>query len=181
MWTVPPPAVDPGDARLELARRYLHIYGPTTPEAFARWAGLRPPRGVAAFQALGRSLTPVQTPVGDAWILSRDEPGFRARPGPVAPARLLPSGDAYLLLQGADRELLVPDTDRRRALWTPRVWPGGLLVDGEIVGTWRRADAAMTIQPWRPLSRGERDAVAAEAASLPLPGIQGRIVVRWDN
>jgi hypothetical protein len=182
VWTVPPPAVDPRDARLELARRYLHIYGPTTPEAFARWAGIRPRHGVAAFQALGRSLTPVSTPVGDAWILSRDEPTLRAAPGPVAPARLLPSGDAYLLLlQGADRELLVPDTDRRRALWTPRVWPGGLLVDGEIVGTWRRADAAMTIQPWRPLSRGERDAVAAEAASLPLPGIQGRIVVRWDN
>jgi hypothetical protein len=182
VWTVPQPAVDPRDARLELARRYLHIYGPTTPEAFARWAGVRPPHGVAAFQALGRSLTPVRTPVGDAWILSRDEPTLRAAPGAVAPARLLPSGDAYLLLlQGADRELLVPDPDRRRALWTPRVWPGGLLVDGEVVGTWRRADAAMTIQPWRPLSRGERDAVAAEAASLPLPGIQGRIVVRWDN
>jgi hypothetical protein len=39
----------------------------------------------------------------------------------------------------------------------------------------------MTIQPWRPLSGSERDAVAAEAASLPLPGVQGRIVVRWDN
>jgi hypothetical protein len=39
----------------------------------------------------------------------------------------------------------------------------------------------MTIQPWRPLSRAERDAVASEAASLPLPGIQGRIVVRWDD
>jgi hypothetical protein len=182
VWTVPQPAVDPRDARLELARRYLHIYGPTTPEAFARWVGVRPPHGVAAFQALGRSLTPVRTPVGDAWILSPDEPTLRAAPGPVAPARLLPSGDAYLLLlQGADRELMVPDPDRRRALWTPRVWPGGLLVDGEVVGTWRRADAAMTIQPWRPLSRGERDAVAAEAASLPLPGIQGRIVVRWDN
>lgn len=181
IWTVPPPAVDPRDARLELARRYLHIYGPTTPEAFAWWAGIRPPHGVAAFQALGRSLTPVNTPVGDAWILSRDEPTLRAASGPVAPARLLPSGDAYLLLQGADRELLVPDTDRRRALWTPRVWPGGLLVDGEIAGTWRRADLAMTIQPWRPLSRGERDAVASEAASLPLPGVQGRIVVHWDN
>jgi hypothetical protein len=60
----------------------------------------------------------VRTPVGEGWILSRDEPTFRAAPGPVAPARLLPSGDAYLLLQGADRELLVPDTDRRRALWT---------------------------------------------------------------
>jgi hypothetical protein len=123
----------------------------------------------------------VRTPVGDAWILGRDEPALRAEPGPVAPARLLPSGDAYLLLQGADRELLVPDPDRRGELWTPRVWPGGLLVDGEIAGTWRRADTVMTIQPWRPLSPRERDAVAAEAASLPLPGLQGPIVVRWDN
>jgi len=169
VWTVPPPAVDPRDARLELARRYLHIYGPTTPEAFARWAGLRPRRGVAAFQALEGSLTPVQTPVGDAWVLSRDEPTLRAGPGPAAPARLLPSGDALLLLYGADRELLVPDPDRRRQLWTPRVWPGGLLVDGEIAGTWRRAGTAVTIQPWRRLSRAERDAVAAEVESLPLP------------
>jgi len=28
VWTVPPPEIDPHDARLELARRYLHIYGP---------------------------------------------------------------------------------------------------------------------------------------------------------
>jgi hypothetical protein len=181
VWTVPRPAADPRDARLELARRYLHIYGPATPEAFAWWAGLRPRHGVAAFEALGGSLTPVGTPVGDAWVLSGDEPALRAAPGPVVPARLLPSGDAYLLLQGADRELLVPDPDRRRALWPSRVWPGGLLVDGELAGVWRRADATMTIQPWRPMSGSERDAVAAEAASLPLPGIQGRIVVRWDD
>jgi Winged helix DNA-binding domain len=181
VWTIPAPQVDPHQARLELARRYLHVYGPTTAESFARWAGIRPRHGVAAFQALGGSLTPVRTSVGDAWILGRDEPTLRAAPGLVAPARLLPSGDAYLLAQGADRELLVPEVDRRRALWPPRVWPGGVLVDGEIVGTWRRADQAMTIQPWRRLSGGEREAVASEAASLPLPGLQGRIVVRWDD
>jgi Winged helix DNA-binding domain len=181
VWTVPAPEVDPRDARLELARRYLHIYGPATPEAFARWAGIGPRHGVAAFEALRRPLTPVRTPVGEAWILTRDEPSFRAAPGPAAPARLLPSGDAYLLRQGADRELLVPDADRRRALWTPRAWPGGLLVDGEIVGTWRRADAAMTVQSWRRLSRAECEAVAAEVESLPIPGIEGRIVVRWDD
>ncbi len=182
VWTVPPPEVDPRDARLELARRYLHVYGPTTPEAFGRWAGIGLRHAVAAFEALRKSLTPVQTPVGDAWILSRDEATFRAVPGPVAPARLLPSGDAYLLLQATDRDLLVPDADRRRALWTPRVWPGGLLVEGEIAGTWRRADTMMTVQPWRRLSRAERDAVMAEAESLPLPGIEGRrIVVRWDD
>jgi Winged helix DNA-binding domain len=181
IWAVPPPEVDPGDARLELARRYLHIYGPTTPEAFGRWAGFGRRPGVAAFGALGRSLTPVRTPVGDAWILARDEAAFTAAPGPVAPARLLPSGDALLLLQGSDRELLVPDAARRSALWTPRVWPGGLLVGGEVAGTWRRADAIMTVQPWRRLSPTERDAVAAEAESLPLRGISGPITVRWDD
>ena len=179
VWTVPPPDVDPEDARLELARRYLHIFGPATPEAFARWVGIAPARGRAAFDTLRRSLIPVRTPVGDAWILTRDESTFRAAPRPAAQARLLPSGDAYLLLQGIDRELLVPDADRRRALWTTRVWPGGLLVKGEVVGTWRRAKETVTIQPWCRLSRAAREAVGSEAKSLPLPGMQGRIVVRW--
>jgi hypothetical protein len=100
----------------------------------------------------------------------------------VAPARLLPSGDAYFLLHGTERELLVPDAARRSALWTPRVWPGGLLVRGEVSGTWRRAGTVITVQPWRPLSGPERDAVTTEAESLPLPGMKGRrIVVRWDD
>jgi len=181
VWTVPPPEVDPRDARLELARRYLHIFGPTTPEAFAEWAGIGTRHGIAAFDTLRRSLTPVRTPVGDAWILTRDEPTFRLVPAFAASARLLPSGDTYFLLQGADRELLVPDARRRRALWTPRVWPGALLVDGEIAGTWRRADETVTIQSWRRLSRSARQAVEAEAASLPLPGGRGRIIVRLDD
>jgi hypothetical protein len=181
IWTVPPPEADPRDARLELARRYLHIYGPATPGAFGRWAGIGQRHAVAAFQALRKSLTPAHTPVGDAWVLTQDEAAFRAAPGPAAPARLLPSGDAFLLLHATDRDLLVPDADRRHALWTPRVWPGGLLVGGEIAGTWRRADAVLTVQPWRRLSRAECDAVAAEAESLPLPGIGGRIVIRWDG
>jgi hypothetical protein len=181
VWTVPPPEVEPRDARLELARRYLHVFGPAAPEAFAKWAGIPPPRGVAAFDALRRSLTAVRTPVGDAWILTRDAPTFRAAPGSPASARLLPSGDAYFLLQGADRELLVPDAGHRRALWTPRAWPGGVLVEGEVAGTWRRAQGTLTVQTWRRLSRAARDAVEAEAESMPLPDVRGRIVVRWDN
>jgi hypothetical protein len=96
-------------------------------------------------------------------------------------ARLLPSGDAYFLLHGAERDLLVPDAGRRDTLWTPRVWPGALLVDGEIIGTWRRAGEVLTVQPWRRLSPAERDAVTAEAESLPLPGARDRVTVRWDD
>ena len=181
IWTVPRPEVDPTDARLELARRYLHVFGPTTADAFAQWSGIGSRGGVAAFDALRRRLTPVRTPVGESWILTSDEPAFRAVPGPAASARLLPSGDAYFLLQGRDRELLVPDASRRSVLWTSRVWPGGVLVDGEIAGTWRRAARTVTIQTWRRLSRAARDAVEAEAASLPLPDMRGRVVVRWDD
>jgi len=184
VWTVPPPQLSAADARLELARRYLHSYGPTTPEAFRRWAYVSLRSAAAVFETLGTSLTPVRTPVGDAWILARDEAAIRAAadPGPAAPARLLPSGDAYFLLYAADRALLVPDEDRRNALWTSRVWPGALLVGEEIAGTWRRAGPVITAQPWRALSGAERDAVAAEAESLPLPGAEGkRITVRWDG
>jgi hypothetical protein len=181
VWTVPPPEVDLLDAGRELARRYLHVFGPTTPAAFAVWAGIGSAQAQSAFQALKRSLTAVRTPIGEAWILTRDEPAFRAPARPDAAARLLPSGDAYYLLQGADRELLVPDEERRGALWTSRVWPGAVLVAGELVGTWRRSQADLTIQPWRQLSRAERDAVDAEAEGLPLPGIEGRIVVHWDD
>ena len=181
IWTVPRPEVDPRDARLELARRYLHVFGPTTPEAFARWAGIPERRGVAAFGELGTSLTAVRTPLGDAWILSRDEPAFLAAPTAAAPARLLPSGDAYFLLQGPDRELLVPDAGRRGELWTSRVWPGAVLVEGHVVGTWRRAGPTVTVHPWSRLSRIARDAVEREADSLPLPGVEGQIVVRWER
>lgn len=175
VWTVPAPEVDPHAARLDLARRYLRVFGPSTPSAFARWAGIATKGAQVAFDALGPSLTPVRTPIGDGWILSDDERTFREPAGLTAAARLLPSGDPYFLLHGADRELLVPEADRRGALWTPRVWPGAVLVAGEIVGTWRRADAALTIELWRRLSRKERDEVEAEAESMPLPGIDARV------
>jgi DNA glycosylase AlkZ-like len=181
VWNVPAPEMDPHEARLELARRYLQVFGPATPEAFARWAGIGLSSGIAAFERLGKSLTQVRTPIGEAWILTRDEPLFRSVPESAAPARLLPSGDTWFLLQGADRELLVPNESQRRALWTSRVWPGALLIEGETVGTWRRAEQVLTIQPWRRLSHAQRDAVEAEAGSLPLPGINRPMDVRWDH
>jgi hypothetical protein len=77
--------------------------------------------------------------------------------------------------------LLVPDAAHRAELWTSRVWPGAVLVSGEIVGTWRRAQADVSIRLWRRLSSAERNAVEAEAHSLPLPGIEGEIAVDWDG
>jgi DNA glycosylase AlkZ-like len=180
IWTVPAPEIDPADARRELARRYLHIFGPATADGFARWAGISRRSAATAFASLEGSLLPVRAPLGDEWLLADDEPAMRAAET-AAPARLLPSGDAYFLLNGAERELLVPRVDQRQRLWTPRVWPGALLVEGEIRGTWRRTQHTVRIDTWARLSRATRGAIEAEASALPLPGVDRPIEVVWNT
>ena len=88
--------------------------GASSPGVTSTSSGLRPLRGSPA--GLGspsaprptrsrrwRSLLPVRSPLGDEWLLADDEPAMRATATAAAPARLLPSGDAYFLLWGADR------------------------------------------------------------------------------
>lgn len=180
IWTVPTPAVEPFEARLELARRFLHVFGPAEPDSFVSWAGVRPKAALATFDALSSELIPVRTPIGEAWILASDESALRSADG-VASTRLLPSGDPYFLLQGEDRGLLVADAAHRNQLWTSRVWPGAVLLDGEIVGTWRRSAHKLTVRPWGTLAHTGREAVEGEAASLPLPGITRPIMVIWES
>ena len=181
VWAVAPATIDPVDARRELARRYLHVFGPASDNRFARWAGISRRSAAGTFASLEGSLLPVRSPLGDESLLAEDEPEFRAAESVPAPARLLPSGDAYfLLLQGAEREVLVPREDQRQRLWTSRVWPGALLVNGEIRGTWRRAQHIVRVEAWSRLSRQARDAVEAEARALPLPGLDRPIEVIWE-
>jgi hypothetical protein len=180
IWTVPRSELTPVEALQQLMRRYLHFLGPSTVDAFVRWGGIDAPAAAAAFEALRPMLVEVRTPIGEGWILAEDEPMLRAPAGPPAAARLLPSGDPYYLLWNADRGLVVADPAHRAELWTSRVWPGALLVGGEIVGTWRRAKTIVVVTPWRRLSAGERAAVEAEAATLPLPEVTTPPTVTWD-
>ena len=178
--SIPAPEVDESEARRELARRHVHTFGPSTPTSFESWAGVRARQAADVFDALSAELTPVTTPVGDAWILADDEPLFHAEETAHS-TRLLPSGDTYYLLQGRDRELLVPDEARRARLWTSRVWPGAVLHDGEIVGTWRRSRHRVTVSPWQPLTERARAAIEKEAVALPLPGVEGLVSITWEE
>jgi Winged helix DNA-binding domain len=180
VWNIAAAEVDPADACLELARRYVHIFGPTTADGFARWAGISRRAAATAFASLEGSLLAVRTPLGDEWLLAEDEPAVRAAETAPAPVRLLPSGDSYFLLDGRERELLVPRADQRERLWTPRVWPGAIVVEGEIRGTWRRAQHTVRIEAWTRLTRGTRDAIEAEAAALPLR-VDRPIEVVWST
>jgi hypothetical protein len=177
IWILPPPAVDEFEARRELVRRYLRVFGPAGAQSFARWAGTPPRDAAETFESLADELVPVKTPLGDAWIQAADEDLYRAPAVEAAPVRLLPSGDACFLAWGADRELLVPNTRHQAELWTSRVWPGALLIQGEIAGTWRRNQGEVTVCPWRRLTVGQWEAVEAEARALPLPGLKKPVTV----
>ncbi|HST15986.1 MAG TPA: crosslink repair DNA glycosylase YcaQ family protein [Gaiellaceae bacterium] len=176
VWIVPPPKTTVQKARAELARRYLHIYGPSNAAAFSKWAGIGLKEATQTFADLIGELIAVN----DAHLLAADEEALRGEPAPAAAARFLPSGDSYWLHTTAhERALLVPN-EKRNELWTPRVWPGALLVDGEIVGTWRRAKRVLTIDTWKKLSAAARDAVIAEADTLPLPDPGEGMAVHWN-
>jgi hypothetical protein len=166
-----------------LARRFIHIFGPSRHESFTDWAGISPGQGAATFAELAAAdeLVEVTTPIGVGVILVKDEASFRGSARQPAVARLLPSGDTFYLAWGANRELLVTDPSHRAQLWTSRVWPGALLVNGEINGTWRRDQHKVTVSSWRRHSPAERATIEAEALALPLPGLTKPLAVTWDG
>jgi len=181
VWTVPPPAITETEATRELARRFLHVLGPSDSAAFASWAGISEGKAARAFAELEPELVPARAPLGEARLLALDEAAARDPVATNTGVRLLPSGDAYTLgVTLAERAFLVPDEKQRNELWTSRVWPGALLVDGEIVGTWRRAKRVLTIDTWMRLSPAAKDAVAAEADTLPLPDPGEGMTVHWN-
>lgn len=160
----PAPPLDPGQARAELLRRYLRSYGPSTRAHFAAWLGVRVRDVGPWWEELAGELVPVDDN-GAAWLLEEDA----AKLGEVAAAtgiRLLPPGDPYTQLR--DRWSIL-DERLHREVWRSAGSPGTVLLDGEIVGTWRhrstRGRMYLHLNIWTPeeLSGVQREALDTEA------------------
>ena len=164
-WLTPLPTdSDPAQARAELARRFLHCFGPTTTNHFADWTQRSLADAKQAFRLIDSEVEEVGLGRAKAMLLARDRKALASPPEPTG-VRLLPVGDPYL--QQRDRATVVPDEVRRRRLWQPTRGPGGLLVDGEIVGVWRsRASAKrldIAVEPFNRLTRKVRGEIQNEA------------------
>ncbi|MEU5691530.1 crosslink repair DNA glycosylase YcaQ family protein [Actinosynnema sp. NPDC020468] len=134
---------------LDLARAYLRLHGPAGPSEVARYFGA-PVRGVKALWP--EDLVEV-TPGG--W-LPADVVGEYENPPEPDLTRLLPPLDPYL--NARDRDLLVPDKGRQKEIWRILGRPGAIVVDGEVVGTWRAKTAGrrldVTLKPFAGLDLG---------------------------
>jgi hypothetical protein len=145
-------------ALAELARRYLVGHGPAHAHDLARWAGLPLRDARAGLRAIAGELDERE----DGLV------GLRRRPpqAPAPPPRLLGSYEP-VLLGWRSREMLVGDDE-------PRVVSGGLfrpfaLVGGRAAATWTLSAKGLVLDPFRRLSRSDRNALEAD----------GRDVVRY--
>jgi hypothetical protein len=174
---VPAPAVDLAETRRELCRRHLRAYGPTTPEAFAWWAGLPVADGHVVWESLLPDLLEVDLEGHRAWILGADEESLRAA-APARGVRLLPEEE--LRLFGADRSGLFAGP-MRKVDWSSADThhPHPLLVDGQLVGVWGRKSGKVTVKPHRPLTDEQRALIEAEALAMPIPN--ATMSVRFDE
>ncbi|MFI6831951.1 DNA glycosylase AlkZ-like family protein [Kribbella sp. NPDC050241] len=165
---VPAPEIDFQDAHLELCRRHVEAFGPTTVEAFSWWSGLSRPDAREVWKLLDGELLPVELEGREGWILAADEQVVRSAPAPTG-ARFLVASD--LRLFGQDRHGLFAAPGQK-----PRIhlhdWyhPHGLMLNGEIRGAWGRKGGKVDLRTAGPLSDQDRAAIEAEALSMPIPG-----------
>ncbi|MGY1729281.1 winged helix DNA-binding domain-containing protein [Geodermatophilus sp. SYSU D01062] len=149
--------------RLDVVRAYLHLLGPATPQHVAGYldGAVRDVRARWPEDAVE-----VEVDGQRRWVLADDA----GRLGAGAPRGVRLLGPFDLLLQGRDRETLVPDAGRRKAVWPVLGRPGAVLADGALAGLWRprKAGPALTVavEPWAPFSPAVRAAVEEQAERL---------------
>lgn len=172
-WVPHPRRLEHDEALGELARRYFASHGPATAKDLARWSGLSLGEVRKGIDVAGSSLESLELD-GISYYLAPDT--LDADPG-AAPVRLLPGFDEYVLGY-QDRTAVLPPEHSQAIV------PGGngmfkptILVDGAVVGTWRRTIKAREIvvdaAPFAPLTRpvwaGLRTAVEGYGAFLGRP------------
>src|SRR3954469_3408670 len=139
-----------GPERLDVVRAFLRLLGPATPRHVAGYLDA-PLKDVQA--RWPADAVEVEVEGERRWLLADDVDRLGEAPDVT---RLL--GPFDLFLQARDRSLLVEDPVLAKDLWRTLGRPGGVLSDGEIVGTWRarKAGAAVTVSVglWRPADRG---------------------------
>jgi hypothetical protein len=153
-----------GDAepRFDPIRNHLRFFGPTTP---ADVAGYLDTTRRDVQEHWPADVEPVTVDGAERFVLAGDELDLPDRGGVL---RLLGSHDPYLQLR--DRGLLVEHAAQRKELWPVIGRPGAIVVDGDVLGTWRPTTKGerlvLTLQPWRKLSAGERTAIDEQAQRL---------------
>jgi hypothetical protein len=144
-----------------MIRAYLTLLGPAGQRDVAGYLDARRadiadvwPDGLVEVTVDGR----------DGWLPEEQLDALRS-PGEPDVVRLLGGFDPWL--QARDRALIAPDKSTHKTLWPVLGRPGVLLVEGELVGTWRPKSSGkkltLTVDAFVPLSPAVWKDVESEA------------------
>jgi len=158
-------SLDPDPSPDELVLRYLGAFGPASVKDAQTWSGLT--RLGEVFERLRPRLKTFRDEGGEELFDLPDAP--RPDPGIPAPARFVPAFD-NLILSHADRARVMADDHRKAIASTNGMVPATFLVGGFVRGTWStevtRGKATLSIEPFEPLPKEARDALAEEGEQL---------------
>jgi hypothetical protein len=140
---------------------YLSLLGPATQGDVA---GYLDARRADIAEVWPDDLVEVRVDGRTGWLPEDQLDALSSAPAPEV-VRLLGAFDPWV--QARDRELIVPDTAMHKALWPVLGRPGVLLVDGEVVGTWRPRSSGkkmtLTVEAIVPQPPSTWQQIAAEA------------------
>jgi hypothetical protein len=151
------------EALATLIQRYFTSHGPATVPDFVFWSGLTTADARAGLEMAKSWL--IEETVGDqSYWLAPDMP-MTDVPSPTA--HLLPNYDEYLISTRDSSPFMEPE-HLPQLNETIRTFPHCVVVDGRLVGTWRRQfkknQVIITLNPFAPLSSGQLRAIAEAAA-----------------
>lgn len=160
-----------------LVLRYLAAYGPASVKDMQAWSGLT--RLKDYFERLRSSLLVFQDELGNELFDLPDAP--RPDPGIIPPARFLGEFDP-MLLGIADRSRVMDRIYGKRIFTVNGILRSTILLNGYIEGLWsierNSGQAALLIEPFRPLAKDERHDLIQEGEKLlefAAPGVTHEI------
>jgi Winged helix DNA-binding domain len=146
----------------EIAKRYFTGHGPATLQDFAWWSGLTTADATAGLEMAKRSLTQ-ETINGQTYWLASSTPTTK---DPSPTAYLLPAFDEYTVAYKDRSAVLDPAYSKQANSGNGIIYPT-IVVDGQVVGTWKRAikkdELAISPNPFAKLKRAETHAIAEAA------------------
>jgi hypothetical protein len=157
--------LDPDPSPDEMVARYLGAFGPASVKDAQTWSGLTRLREV--FERLRPRLRTFRDE-GGTELFDLPE-GPRPDPDAPAPARFVAAFD-NLILSHADRTRIIAAEHRIAIASKNGMVPATFLIDGFVRGTWKvtrdHGTATLSIEPFEPLSKQDREALAEEGERL---------------
>jgi hypothetical protein len=150
------------EAIARLAQRYFHSHGPATVHDFAWWAALPVTEARAGLEAVKGGLTSITHSEQVYWL-----PADQSERSPQQSVYLLAGFDEYILGY-QQRDLVLPSQHAQQVVpGNNGVFFPTIASNGQIVGTWKRADkrgqVILTPTPFEGLSAADWEGVEAAA------------------